>query len=124
MEIPGEKETGKPTSFEETLEDETLKKLEAIYQKVQKGELSDFPADVYKLLTSYLEEKYQIVTSGKTTDDIISSLSNLDLSPERISLLREILSACDLAKFAGERLEKGKCGEISGQVREFMEQNR
>ncbi len=124
IEITKEKEMEKSLAKEESLEDKTLKKLEAIYQRVQKEELDDFSADVYKLLTGHLEAKYQIVTSGKTTNDIISSLSNLNLSPERISLLKEILSACDLVKFAGEKFEKKRCEEMTKQVREFLEQNR
>ena len=124
IDIAGEKEEEEPSVEEESLEDRTLKKLEAISESIQKEELDEFPPDVYKSITGYLEARYQIVTSGKTTNDIISSLSNLNLSPERISLLKEILSACDLVKFAGERMEKEKCEKILSQVRKFVEQNR
>jgi len=124
IEITKEKETEKLSPEEESLEEATLKKLDTISEQVQKGRLEGFSSDVYKLLTGYLEAKYQIVTSGKTTGDIINSLSNLDMSPERISLLKEILSACDLVKFAGEKMEKEKCDDITNQVRKFVEQNR
>ncbi|KPK74407.1 MAG: hypothetical protein AMJ89_06450, partial [candidate division Zixibacteria bacterium SM23_73] len=60
IEITTDKEEEKPLSDEESLEDKALKKLEAIYQKVQEGELDDVSSDVYKLLTGYLEAKYQI----------------------------------------------------------------
>jgi len=124
IEITKEKETEKLSPEEESLEEATFKKLDSISEEVKKGRLVDFSSDVYKLLTGYLEAKYQIVTSGKTTNDIISSLSNLDLLPEKVALLKEILSACDLVKFAGEKMEKEKCDDIINQVRKFLEQNR
>jgi hypothetical protein len=64
------------------------------------------------------------VTAGKTTNDIIDSLANVDILPEKVGLLKEILSACDLAKFAAETMEKGRCEKMAGQVKEFLEQNR
>jgi hypothetical protein len=124
IEITKEKETENLSPEEESLEEGTLKKLDVISEEVQKGRLENFSSDVYKLLTGYLEAKYQIVTSGKTTNDIISSLSNLDMSSEKFDLLKNILSTCDLVKFAGEKMEKEKCEKITNQVREFLEQNR
>lgn len=117
-------EIKKPKLEEESPEDKTLKDLEAINHRVQQGDWEAFSSDVYKLLTGYLEARYQIVTSGKTTDGIIDSLSNLDMPCEKIDLLRRIFSACDLIKYAKEPAEKEKCEEIAKQVREFVEQNR
>jgi len=124
IEITREKEAERILPEKESLEEKTLKKLDVISEGVQKGRPESFSSDVYKLLTDYLKAKYQIVTSGKTTNDIIRSLSNLDMSSERISLLKRILSACDLVKFAGEKMEKEKREEITSQTREFLEQNR
>lgn len=123
IEIPEEKETEK-LKIEESLEEKTLKKLGAISEQIQRGELRSFPMDVYKLLTGYLESKYQIITSGKTTNDIIISLSNLDLSEGKIAVLKEIFTACDLIKYAGEKIETEKCEEIAHQAKKFLEQNR
>jgi hypothetical protein len=86
--------------------------------------LEAFSSDVYRLLTRYLEARYQIVTSGKTTDGIINSLSNLDMPSDKIDLMRGIFSACDLIKYAKEPAEKEKCEEIAKQARKFVEQNR
>jgi len=123
IEITKGREAEEKLVEEESLEEVTLKKLDIISEEVQKGRMEDFPSDIYKLLTGYLEAKYQIVTSGKTTNDIISSLSNLDLSPERIAVLKDVLSVCDLVKFAGQKMEKEKGEKISIQVRKFLEQN-
>jgi len=124
IEIFKEGEGEKEVEEEESLEQSTLRQLDNISDQSQKTDMGSFSSDVYKLLTGYLEAKYQIVTSGKTTNDIIASLSNLDLAPENIVLLRKIFSTCDLIKFAREKLEKEKCEEIISQVREFVEQNR
>ncbi len=117
-------EIKKPKMEEESPEDKALKDLETINHRVQQGELEGVFSDIYRLLTGYLEARYQIVTSGKTTDGIINSLSNLDMLSERIDLLKKIFSACDLIKYAKEPAEKAKYEEIARQVREFMEQNR
>jgi hypothetical protein len=124
IEITRAKEEEEPSAEEESLEERTLKKLNLISAEAQKERLESFSSDIYRLLTGYLEAKYQIVTSGKTTDDIVGSLSGLDLSSEKIAFLKKILSACDLIKFAKDRLERERCEKIAGQVREFVEQNR
>jgi hypothetical protein len=117
-------EAKKPMSEDESPEDKTLKDLEAIDRRVRQGDLDTFSSDVYKSLTGYLEAKYQIVISGKTTDDIIDSLSNLDLPSERIDLLRNIFAACDLMKYARGMAEREKFEEIAIQARNFVEQSR
>jgi hypothetical protein len=43
---------------------------------------------------------------------------------ERVDLLRSLLAACDLIKYARDRAEKEKCLEIARQAEEFVEQNR
>jgi hypothetical protein len=124
IELPKEKGIEEVELKQESPEEKTLNRLDEISEQVQKGRLDAFSSDVYKLLTDYLEAKYQIVTSGKTTNDIISSLSNLDLSSEKVSLLKDIFSTCDLVKFAGEQMEKERCEKIAIQVEKILEQNR
>lgn len=124
IKIAAEEKCKEPASEEESLEDEILKKLDAIHEAIQRGEVETFSSDVHKLLTDYLEARYQIVTTGKTSDDIIRSVSSLDLSSERIEMLKRVFSTCDLMKFAKDELEKDRCEEIIIKVREFVEQNR
>ncbi len=120
--VPEEKVSELAEQKPETLEEKVLKSLGQVSEKLQQGRSDDFSRDIYRLLTSYLEVKYHIVTSGKTTNDIISSLSNLDLSPEKVRQLKEILSTCDMIKFAKEGLEKERYEQIAEQVRKFLEQ--
>jgi|GEM_PF-1149296 len=123
IEIP-EEEKKTEALQKESPEDQALKSLHEIGRRVQQGDVETFPSEIHRLLTGYLEAKYQIVTSGKTSDDIVNSLSSLDMPSERVNLLKKLLAACDLIKYARDRAEKEKCSEIARQAREFVEQNR
>jgi hypothetical protein len=108
---------------EKTLEEKTLETLSTFTLLISEGKLDEFSSKVYKLITNYLEEKYHIFTSGKTTTDIVQSLSALNLREDQIILLKDIMSTCDLAKFAKETVGKEKCEEITSKVKKFLEQN-
>jgi hypothetical protein len=108
---------------EKTLEEETLESLSALSPLISEGRAIEFSSKVYKLLTGYLEARYHIFTTGKTTNDIIDSLSPLNLAEEQVSLIRDTLSTCDLVKFARESAGKERCEEIFDKVKKFLEQN-
>jgi len=108
---------------EKTLEEKTQETLSALFPLISEGKVGEFSSKVYKLITNYLEEKYHIFTTGKTTNDIIDSLSTLNLPEEQISLIKDTLSTCDLVKFAKEMVEKERCEEIFNKVKKFLEQN-
>lgn len=108
---------------EKTLEEKNLETLSDLSLLISEGKADEFSSKVYKLITNYLEEKYQIFTTGKTTNDIISSLSTLNLPEEQIALLKDIMSTCDQVKFAKEMVDKERCEETLNKVREFLEQN-
>jgi hypothetical protein len=109
--------------IEKTLEEKNLETLSTFSLLISEGKLDEFFSKVYKLITNYLEEKYHIFTSGKTTTDIVQSLSALNLREDQIILLKDIMSTCDLAKFAKETVGKEKCEEITSKVKKFLEQN-
>ena len=94
-----------------------------MFSLISEEKTDEFSSKVYKLVTSYLEEKYHIFTTGKTTQDIIESLLALNLGEDQITLLKDILSTCDLIKFAREMVEKERCEDISNKVKKFLEQN-
>ena len=108
---------------EKTLEEKTLENLSFLSPLISEGKTDEFSSKVYKLITNYLEEKYHIFTTGKTTNDIVESLSTLNLSEEQVNLIKVILSTCDLIKFAKEMVEKEKCEETFSKVKKFLEQN-
>jgi hypothetical protein len=108
---------------EKTLEEKTLETLSGFSPLISGGRADEFSSKVYKLIINYLEEKYHIFTAGKTTTDIVESLSSINLTEDQITLLKDILSTCDLAKFAKEMVGKEKCQEISDKAKKFLEQN-
>jgi hypothetical protein len=124
VEIDKEWEEKKQAERGESLEERALKQLDDVAGEAEKEESGQFASGVYKLLTGYLESKYQIVTAGKTTNDIVDALTRLELPPEKVALIRDALSTCDLAKFAAEPVEKSRCQDMAGRIREFLEQNR
>lgn len=109
--------------IEKSLEERTLEILSTLSPFISEGRVDEFSSKVYKLITNYLVEKYHLFTTGKTTNDIVESLSTLNLSGDQITLLRDILSTCDLVKFAKEMVEKERCEEIQTKVKKFLEQN-
>ena len=123
VEIDKEWEAEKQVEKDESPEEKALMQLGALAEQVGKGESGQFPSGIYKLLTGYLDAKYQMVTAGKTTNGIIDSLAKLELPAEKVGVIKEVLSACDLAKFAAERMDKSRCQEMVNKVREFLEQN-
>ncbi len=108
---------------ERTLKEKTLETLSALSPLISEGKADEFSSKVYKLIINYLEEKYHIFTTGKTTNDIIDSLSPLNLPEEHITLLKDIMSTCDRVKFAKDVVEKERCEELFSKVKKFVEQN-
>jgi hypothetical protein len=108
---------------EKTLEEKTLENLSFLSPLISEGKTDEFSSKVYRLITNYLEEKYHIFTTGKTTQDIMESLSTLNLREDQVAWLKDILSTCDLAKFAKEMVEKERCEETFSKVKKFLEQN-
>jgi len=108
---------------EKILEEKTLENLSLLSLLISEGKADEFSSKVYKLIINYLEEKYHIFTTGKTTNDIIDSLSPLNLPEEHITLLKDIMSTCDLVKFAKDMVEKERCEELLTKVKKFLEQN-
>jgi len=108
---------------EKTSEERTLETLSGFSPLISEGRADEFASKVYKLIINYLEEKYHIFTTGKTTTDIVESLSSLSLREDQVALLKDILSTCDLAKFARETVGKKGCEEIASKVKKFLKQN-
>jgi hypothetical protein len=108
---------------EKTIEEKNLETLSTFSTLISEGRTDEFSSKVYKLITNFLEEKYHIFTTGKTTQDIIESLSTLNLREDQVAWLKDILSTCDLAKFAKKMVEKERCEETFSKVKKFLEQN-
>ena len=93
-----------------SLEEKMMVKLSSLESFLDKQKVEEFFSKIQSLLTGYLEEKYHIITTGKTTPEIMNSLSSSGIEEKRLGLLEEILKICDLVKFAKEpvKIEEGE----------------
>jgi hypothetical protein len=103
--------------------DETSEKLSSLQALLEGGETEEFFSRVHRMLTRHLEEKYHIVTTGKTTAGIMSSLSHLSIEEESIKLLESVLKRCDLVKFAKEKIEKDDKKTALEELKTILEQS-
>lgn len=104
-------------------EEETLKKLSSLEPLLRSEKMEEFLSEVYRLITQYLEDKYHIISSGKTTPEIMASLSGLNIEGKRIKLLESILKRCDLVKYAKEKIKRQDGEEVLESFKTILEQS-
>ncbi len=107
---------------EKTFEEKTKDELSSLRDLLGKKEIDNFFQNLYLVLTSYIELKYHIYAKGKTTIDIFNSLLNLDLDEAKLTLFKEILTQCDLFKYADEKFRKKDLEQILDRFEEILEQ--
>jgi len=109
--------------IEKSLEQETLEKFSSLEALLISEKKDEFFSEVYRLITKYLESKYHIITSGKTSSEIMVSLSGLNIEEKRLELLESILKRCDLVKFAKEKVKKDDGEKVLENFRIILEQS-
>lgn len=108
---------------EKSLEEETLEKLFSLESLLSSERVEEFFSEAYRLITKYLESKYHIITSGKTSSEIMVSLSRLNIQEKRLELLESILKRCDLVKFAREKVERDDGEKVLENFKIILEQS-
>ena len=106
-----------------SLEEKTLEKLTSLESLLDKQKAEEFFSKVHRLLTGYLEEKHHIITSGKTTQEIMNSLFNIGIEEKNIKHLESILKRCDLVKFAKESVKIEEGEEVLENFKSILEQS-
>ena len=66
----------------------------------QRGMVKEYHSRLTDILRSYIEGRYGVMAMEMTTEEIMASLQNSDLSKEMKGALNEILVRADFAKFA------------------------
>jgi hypothetical protein len=66
----------------------------------QQDEFKQYHSELTDIIREYLEQRYNIKTYEKTTDEILASLNNRDIAGEYRDLLKKLLVLADLVKFA------------------------
>jgi ABC-type multidrug transport system fused ATPase/permease subunit len=66
----------------------------------QQDEFKQYYSELTDIIREYLEQRYNIKTYEKTTDEILASLNNRQIVGEYRELLKKLLTLADLVKFA------------------------
>lgn len=78
---------------------EDLQKLLAS-NLLQEGQYKTFYSELSDIVRRYIERRFFIKAMEETTTELLASLTEEEFPREQIGLVQEILSACDLVKFA------------------------
>ncbi|HTI58620.1 hypothetical protein [Mucilaginibacter sp.] len=82
-----------------------LNKLKELRDKKlwQQEQVKQYHIELSDIIREYVEQRYEIKTHEKTTDEIFASLKYTDIAGVNKELLRQILVLADLVKFAKEK---------------------
>ncbi len=67
---------------------------------LSKGKIKGFYIELAEILKEFLNRRFRIVTAERTTDELIVSLGKTRSSRQAVPGCRQILTRCDLVKFA------------------------
>lgn len=107
---------------EKTLEEKIKDDLKSLRDFLDKKEIDTFFQNLHSILTNYIELKFKIYVKGKTSNDIFNSLLNLDLDETKLALFKEILTRCDLYKYADFKFSKKDFEELLKLFEKILEQ--
>ncbi|MGB2697882.1 MAG: BatD family protein [Candidatus Zixiibacteriota bacterium] len=118
-----EEQTKTEEKTEKTLEQKVSEKLHSLEPILNSERTEEFFSEVYKLLTGYLEKRYHIMTSGKTTPEIMKSLSGFSIEEKQLKRVESILKRCDLVKFARETVKIEEGEKVMENFKRILEQS-
>lgn len=75
------------------------------------------------LLRKYISQKYQVAALESTTEKIVSELATRQLDPAFLNNIQEVLTICDLAKFAGTETNRSELDRVYTLVEALLERN-
>ncbi len=77
-------------------------KLRALKDKKlwQQGNLKEYHSQLTFTVREYIENRFEVPALESTTDEILTALKQKDIESQQKNLLREVLQAADLVKFA------------------------
>lgn len=78
----------------------TKKLMQEADEALKNGSQEDFFANIYKALTEYIGNKFNLPTAGLTNDVIKTALYEKDISEETVKKIIDCLEKCDIARFA------------------------
>ena len=90
---------------------------------IRKGQVKLYFFQMSEILRRYFERRYQIRALESTTNEVLQELKRLE-SLENMTLVRDILSFCDLAKFAKYEPPAAEILQTSNQARQIIDQTK
>lgn len=90
----------------------------------QQGRLKEYYTELTDILRRYLERRYSVMALEETSQEILSALRNLKLTPRVVERMEGILLRADLVKFAKHRPEMNEHDETMIAAREFVDRTR
>jgi uncharacterized protein DUF4381 len=99
-----------------------LQRLEEIRTLMQPARAREFSTAVSDIVRSYIEQRFAIGVTRRTTEEFLRDLLEAANSPlaRHQSLLGEFLQQCDLVKFAGIALNVQNMEALSQSARAFV----
>jgi len=88
------------------------------------GEYKLFYSELSDIARRYMERRFYVNAMEETTTEILASLNGASLAPGQLELARELLTACDLVKFAKYVPGSAETESAVQLVREFIERTR
>lgn len=87
------------------------------------GKFKDYFFELSMILRRYLEEKFQIPVTEKTSEEFLFDVAQSDcLNPNQKKTLRHFLLQSDLIKFAKQETSVRECREAEGIVRSLIKE--
>lgn len=90
---------------------------------IKQGKYKDYFFRFSEILRAYLERRFQITAIEQTTYEINRSLRESDVPQDNRVLLKDVLEAADLAKFAKWRPDPSEVVVLNKKAREFVERS-
>jgi len=101
-----------------------LKRAKKAIDKAEKAARSDEPIEayslIYKALTGYLGDRFNLPEQGMTTEDAGRAMSSAGMAEEIIEEARSLLSECDRARFAPGTVSDSTANELVERARKFV----
>jgi len=76
-----------------------------------------------KIFRKYLAQKYDIAALELTTDELLSILSEKIEDESLVNMAQEVLTVCDVAKFAGSNGDQNQLVRVYTLVESILEKN-
>lgn len=102
---------------------EKLRKLQE--EKIWKqGRVKEFQSELTYILREYLENRYKINALEQTTGEIVDSLQKINIKPEDIETIKNILQIADMVKFAKAKPEEDINQKFLDETIDFVERTK